>query len=166
MGMDKAALKKEYQHFFKSSEPDPDYPNGYKRILVNHLNFMKFMELAEKSTGDIAFDTETTGMDFSILQLVGVSVCFEDKRSFYLPFRHKVDPELNLPWEFLTALYERVLKKRTVLWFNYPFDGHVLDLSGFDVEELSIIDVMVVCWLMDTNWKEISLKWSANHFLG
>lgn len=163
--MSKADIKSTYEHYYKPAKEIP-YPEGYKLVLVNTPEkFEKFLALIE-SHSIVAMDTETTSLDMSELELVGTGVSFEEKRSFYLPWRHKVDPEDNLPIELLKVLYEKVIKTKKVLWYNYSFDGPVLEREGFDIEGLDYYDVMTLVWLTDTNKKLPSLDWAADHFLG
>ena len=127
--MSKADIKSTYEHYYKPAKEIP-YPEGYKLVLVNTPEkFEKFLALIE-SHSIVAMDTETTSLDMSELELVGTGVSFEEKRSFYLPWRHKVDPEDNLPIELLKVLYEKVIKTKKVLWYNYSFDGPVLEREG------------------------------------
>lgn len=153
-----------YQHYFKPAQKSP-YPEGYKHILIHTLErFKKLMELLKESER-FSVDTETTGLDYERDYLVGVSVACESNRGFYLPFRHEVDKECNLPIEYLEELVD-LIEKRLTFWFNYRYDAHIFRKEGFDLSRIRYLDTSVLVWLTDTNIKMPSLKWAEKHFLG
>jgi len=163
--LQKAEIKKSYQHYFKPAEL-VNYPEGFEHHLVDtEKKYNRVLDLLGDNS-IVACDLETTGLNFEKAEIVGIGLCFEEKRAFYLPFRHKVEPEKTLPLEFLDRLNEDVFLSRQTLWYNWNYDGSVLEYSGFDIQSMDSFDVMELVWLADTNWKGINLKWAAKHFLG
>lgn len=162
--MGKEELKKNYVHYYKPASPT-DYPKGYEHVLVTESTAEQVVSYLEKKVR-VAGDTETTGLNYSTMRAVGAGFCGDDKRAFYFPFRHKVGQELNLSAKWLRVIYERVLLKMETLWFNFPYDGQLLENENLSVENMNVVDVMNMVWITDSNWKSINLKWAAKHFLG
>lgn len=165
--MSKDEWKAGYEHYFKPARLT-DYPEGHKHVLVNSPErFDKFIALLERKEPDeCAVDLETTSLDYDVAKIVGMGVCFEDKRSFYFPFRHKVDADQNLSKDNLDELVKRIIYQRTSLWYNFSYDGQILEKEGYEIEGIKYYEVMGPVWLADTNQKELTLEWAAEHFLG
>jgi len=51
------------------------------------------------AAGHVTIDTETTGLDAMIVDLVGVSLCVEPGRACYIPLAHK-GPEVQGGFDF------------------------------------------------------------------
>lgn len=114
-----------------------------------------------------AFDTETTGLDYTRDRIVGYSFSFDGKVGYYVPLRHMVDPEQNLdPKEALTFIVEKIKTSR-VLMFNKKFDLNMLQIAeGFDLHySYNVLDVQAYVWLKDTDEGFPSLKKSAKEIL-
>ena len=123
--------------------------------------FDRLIELMETEP-IIACDFETDSLNVDEAKVVGLVICFDLDRSFYVPVGHKVDEHMNLSMDHLKILLD-MLSKKTTVWFNWAYDGHVLKMLGYNIDEWEYIDMMPTMWLTDTNWKENSLKWYEKH---
>ena len=130
----------------------------------------------------MAFDTETTGLDFEEIDLVGYSFCLDGKTAYYVPVYH-FQYEGNLGEESVKFIYERMCEAKKVFMYNMRYDARIMEYYGykenkagldkrrwmyakFDMSSVDYYDVSVPVWLADTNQKYPSLKWSSLHFLG
>jgi DNA polymerase-1 len=100
-------------------------------------------------TSIIAFDTETTGLDYQNDKLVGFSFCFDDEEAFYVPFGHFY---LGMPEQISEAKAKEAIKKIfsfPVVGHNIKFDLHFVSrfLEG---ENLPVYnDSMILAWLIN-----------------
>lgn len=126
--------------------------------------------------------TETTGLNFEEIDLVGYSFCLDGKTAYYVPVYH-FQYEGNLGEESVKFIYERMCEAKKVFMYNMRYDARIMEYYGykenkddldkrrwmyvkFDMSKVDYYDVSVPVWLADTNQKYPSLKWSSLHFLG
>jgi DNA polymerase-1 len=80
-----------------------------------------------------AFDTETTSLDYSVAQIVGVSFCVEPGKAAYLPLAHRYAgaPE-QLDRDRTLALLKPILEDPTLgkIGHHLKYDAHVLSNHG------------------------------------
>ena len=97
----------------------------------------------------IAFDTETTGLDYEKDHLVGFSFCMDDTKAYYVPFAHFY---LGVPPQIEQNEIKKALKKifsGCVVGHNLKFDLHFVSRFLED-ENLKIYqDTMILAWLIN-----------------
>lgn len=130
----------------------------------------------------MAFDTETTGLDFEEAEIVGYSFCLDGKTAYYVPVYH-FNYKGNLGTESLDFIYEKMKEARVVFMYNARYDMRIMEYHGYqerreeldkkrwkfvryDMSKINYFDVAVAVWLSDTNIKFPSLKGSSRKFLG
>lgn len=96
----------------------------------------------------VAFDTETTGLDYKTDKLVGFSFCFDDEEAYYVPFGHfylGVGDQISED-EAKDAINK--IFNSLVVGHNIKFDLHFL--NKFVGKELSVYnDSMILAWLIN-----------------
>lgn len=97
----------------------------------------------------VAFDTETTGLDYEKDKLVGFSFCFHEDEAYYVPFAHfylgvtdQVSPEVAR-----SAIRE--IFKHNVVGHNIKFDMHFVSRFLDDDSLLIYSDSMILAWLIN-----------------
>ncbi|MDD2789541.1 MAG: DNA polymerase I [Sulfurimonas sp.] len=97
----------------------------------------------------VAFDTETTGLDYDKDSLVGFSFSFNDEEAFYVPFGHFY---LGVPEQISHEAAKTAIKtifKSLVVGHNIKFDLHFVS-RFLDVDTLDIYaDSMILAWLIN-----------------
>ena len=97
----------------------------------------------------VAFDTETTGLDYEDDKLVGFSFCFDDKEAFYVPFGHFY---LGVPYQIDEDNIKTAMRKiftHKVVGHNIKFDLHFVS-RFLDDDSLKIYcDSMILAWLIN-----------------
>lgn len=173
--------KSDYKHWVWAV---PKIENWYKNFNFVLVESMEDLESIFKDKKDyyMAFDTETTGLDFEEIDLVGYSFCLDGKTAYYVPVYH-FQYEGNLGEESVKFIYERMCEAKKVFMYNMRYDARIMEYYGykenkagldkrrwmyakFDMSSVDYYDVSVPVWLADTNQKYPSLKWSSLHFLG
>lgn len=162
----------------------PKIENWYRNF---NFVLVESMEDLEKIFNDkkdyyMAFDTETTGLDFEEIDLVGYSFCLDGKTAYYVPVYH-FQYSGNLGEESVKFIYDRMCEAKKVFMYNMRYDARIMEYYGykdnkeeldkkrwlyakFDMSKVSYYDVSVPVWIADTNIKYPSLKWASLHYLG
>jgi DNA polymerase-1 len=113
-------------------------------------------ELSRKR--EIAVDTETTSLEAIKAELVGVSLCGEAGKAYYLPIGHK-EKKRNLPRKETLKLLEKLLSERRIQKFgqNIKYDLEVLHRAGLDIEPLSF-DTMLGSYVINPSARQHNLE--------
>lgn len=162
----------------------PKIENWYKNFNFVLVESMEDLEKIFDGKKDfyMAFDTETTGLDFEEIDLVGYSFCLDGKTAYYVPVYH-FQYSGNLGEESVKFIYDRMCGAKKVFMYNMRYDARIMEYYGykdnkeeldkkrwlyakFDMSKVSYYDVSVPVWIADTNIKYPSLKWASLHYLG
>lgn len=162
----------------------PKIENWYKNFNFVLVESMEDLEKIFDGKKDfyMAFDTETTGLDFEEIDLVGYSFCLDGKTAYYVPVYH-FQYSGNLGEESVKFIYDRMCDAKKVFMYNMRYDARIMEYYGykdnkeeldkkrwlyakFDMSKVSYYDVSVPVWIADTNIKYPSLKWASLHYLG
>jgi DNA polymerase I len=142
-----------------------------------------------KAAGRVAVDTETTGLDPMLAELVGVSLCVEAGRACYIPVGHvsegapaqeaapqddlfaapaAVSKRLpgQLPRETVVAVLKPLLEDESVLKIgqNIKYDMQILRRQG--IEMRSIDDTMLLSYVLDAGVHGHGMDELSERFLG
>lgn len=110
----------------------------------------------------VAFDTETSGLEFLKDKLVGFSFCYNDKSAYYVPLAHNY---LGVPKQLEQSVALKAIREiftHRVVGHNIKFDLHFIEKiidERFDIYE----DTMVLSWLIDSSSK-LSLDFLADSY--
>lgn len=173
--------KSDYKHWVGAVHKIENWYKNFNFVLVESMEDLESI-FKDKKDYYMAFDTETTGLDFEEIDLVGYSFCLDGKTAYYVPVYH-FQYEGNLGEESVKFIYERMCEAKKVFMYNMRYDARIMEYYGykenkadldkrrwmyakFDMSSVDYYDVSVPVWLADTNQKYPSLKWSSLHFLG
>lgn len=173
--------KGDYKHWVGAVPKIENWYKNFNFVLVESMEDLESI-FRDKKDYYMAFDTETTGLDFEEIDLVGYSFCLDGKTAYYVPVYH-FQYEGNLGEESVKFIYERMCEAKKVFMYNMRYDARIIEYYGykenkadldkrrwmyakFDMSSVDYYDVSVPVWLADTNQKYPSLKWSSLHFLG
>lgn len=122
----------------------------FKATLVTDVQELnKILDALDKNTV-VAFDTETTGLDYENDSLVGFSFCFNDDEAYYVPFAHFY---LGVPDQISKEDAKSAIRKifnSLVVGHNIKFDMHFIN-KFLDDDTLEIYgDSMILGWLINT----------------
>ena len=113
----------------------------------------------------VAFDTETTGLDYDKDKLVGFSFCVNEKEAYYVPFAHFY---LGVPEQISEADAKAAIRKifhSKVVGHNIKFDLHFVTRFLEDDTLEAYADSMILAWLINSN-SALSLDKLSSALLG
>ena len=131
-----------------AAPPEPAVP--FERHLVT--DEAELTELLKDVTSEtvIAFDTETTGLDYTKDTLVGFSFCLAQEKAYYVPLTHRY---LGVPEQMDEAAARKAIAaifKGRVVGHNIKFDLHFVQRFMPELEVGKIADTMLLAWMADT----------------
>ena len=137
----------------------------FKATLITDVNTLHVT--LDKLTPDtvIAFDTETTGLDYEHDKLVGFSFCFNDDEAFYVPFAHFY---LGVPDQVSAEDAKEAIRKifqSKVVGHNIKFDLHFVTRFLEDDSLEIYADSMILAWLINSE-SALSLDKLSEKLLG
>lgn len=121
-------------------------PKGNYKAITSIEELKEVLKKAE-SCEDFAFDTETHSLDmFQEGNLVGLSFCFNEEDSYYVPLRHKNCE--NLPVAESLKAFEKIFDTKNIVFHNGKFDWHQLANDGY-IFEGKYEDSILASFLID-----------------
>jgi len=94
----------------------------------------------------VAIDTETTSTDPHQAELVGLSICADKDKSYYIPLKHQM--ALNLDVKEVLSQLKIILKGKTLIAHNLKYDLIILERAGWKIEE-NVFDTMIAHYLIN-----------------
>lgn len=121
---------------------------AFRAVLLDDAKeLFRVLDTLQNSTV-VAFDTETTGLDYENDSLVGFSFCFNNNEAYYVPIAHFY---LGVGEQVGIEDAKKALRKifaSNVVGHNIKFDLHFV--CRFLKEDLDIFsDSMILAWLVD-----------------
>lgn len=131
------------------SAPAPGRPPlGDYRVVRSAADLESLARALDDAHDFVAFDTETTGLNPLLADLVGISIALEAGRAYYLPIGHEsggnLDPDRVR--DALRPFFVHPAKQRVAQ--NAKYDWHVLHRFGIPVRDVTL-DTMVAAYLVD-----------------
>lgn len=122
-------------------------PHDYQ--LVNDQQAVEQLLQQLMQQKEIAFDTETTGIDANLADLIGMSFCWEKGKAFYVNVPEDREAALRLLEQF-RPLFDR----EDVLWIgqNLKYDMLMLKWYGFGLKG-KIYDTMLAHYVIEPEGK-------------
>ncbi len=148
------------------SEPEPEIRKlDFKATLISDEKELNAaLSILEEDTF-VAFDTETTGLDYENDKIVGFSFCINEEEAYYVPFAHFY---LGVPEQISEDAAKAAIRKifkSNVIGHNIKFDLHFvtrfLEEDTFDV----YADSMILAWLINPE-SALSLDKLSDKLLG
>lgn len=118
---------------------------------------------------EFAFDTETNTLKVQapgFLELVGISFCFGNNNTYYIPTGHVFDEE-QLEADYVIEKLKPVFARKDIrlIGWNIKYDLHVITTLGIQVATEDIWDGMIAVWDIDENESK-SLKEATKRIFG
>jgi len=117
-----------------------------------------------RAKGAFALDTETTGLEALEVDLVGISLCADEKHAYYIPCGHSTG-ETQLSRDVVLAALKPILENAQIKKYlhNAKYDMLVLSHHGIELQGLAL-DTLVGANLIIKEWQSASLKKLSHSF--
>ncbi|MCA9473160.1 MAG: DNA polymerase I [Nitrospirales bacterium] len=129
---------------------------GYELVQTIE-RLQEWVELASHA-GIVAVDTETTSLDQSRAELVGVSLCIEPMKACYIPVGHtwsqepgqsEHNPPAQVPLADALALLRPLFADPAVLKVGHNIKYDLVILTRYDVAVSPVDDTMVLSYVLE-----------------
>ncbi len=121
----------------------------FKAILIDDEKELNKILSTLKEDTIVAFDTETTGLEYEKDKLVGFSFCFNEEEAYYVPFAHfylGVGSQVSI--EAAKSAMRKIFTSR-VVGHNIKFDLHFVSRFLED-DTLNVYgDSIILAWLVN-----------------
>ena len=126
--------------------------------------------------GYVAVDTETTGLNEMIADLVGISLCVEPGHACYIPLDHKTGEgdllgaqtraEGQMPLEEAVALLKPVLEDRSILKIGQNMKDDAKIFARYGVDVAAIDDTMLLSYALHAGLHNHGMDALSERYLG
>ncbi len=150
-------------------QPDPavrDAPRDYELVLDEAALERWLAALAAADL--VAFDTETTSLDYMQARIVGVSFCIEPGRAAYVPLAHDaIDAPPQLDREAVLARLKPLLEaeRPAKVGHHLKYDAHVLANHGIALGGMAY-DTMLESYVWNSVATRHDMDSAADRYLG
>ena len=150
-------------------QPDPavrDAPRDYELVLDEAALERWLAALAAADL--VAFDTETTSLDYMQARIVGVSFCIEPGRAAYVPLAHDaIDAPAQLDREAVLARLKPLLEaeRPAKVGHHLKYDAHVLANHGIALGGIAY-DTMLESYVWNSVATRHDMDSAAARYLG
>jgi DNA polymerase-1 len=153
-------LLPEAERLVEDSKDDAQSASEYET--VSSISALKKLIKKMKSAGKVAVDTETTSLNALEAELVGVSLCTETGKAFYVPLGHTAEGSANVPYGEAVAALKSLLEDPKAQKFgqNIKYDYQVLKRAGIEIDPISF-DTMLASYVLNPSGRQHSLDFLA-----
>ncbi|MCF6432486.1 DNA polymerase I [Leisingera sp. MMG026] len=158
LGMDAPAIPEAPAAAAEASAPEAVPFDKDKYECVSEAEALQVWVDRIRRRGWVAVDTETTGLDEMVVDLVGISLCVEAGEACYIPLAHKAGgddlfggeglSDGQMPLEEAVAMLKDVLEDPAILKIgqNMKYDAKILHRYGVDVAPID--DTMLMSYAL------------------
>ena len=158
------------QHRLASGETSPkEAPAGTRYELVQSVEVLQDWVTRARYAGAVAVDTETTSLDESLAELVGISLCVQPGHACYIPLAHRLpepasepdvsqsehppflqrEPISQIPLDAALALLRPLFADPSVLKIGHNLKYDMVVLRQYDVTISPLDDTMLMSYILD-----------------
>ena len=117
-----------------------------------------------KKSSFFTLDTETTGLDYMDVKLVGISLSIKSGEAAYIPLAHNHDEQLSE--DFVLKKLKPILESKTIkiVGQNIKFDRNILSRYGINLDIVEN-DTMLMSYVLNSTASRHNLDALAQHYL-
>ncbi|MDA9636884.1 DNA polymerase I [SAR86 cluster bacterium] len=113
----------------------------------------------------LALDTETDSLDFTIANLVGISLCAKSGEAAYIPIQHDYEgAPKQLSKKMVIEKLKPLLEKVPIVGQHIKFDRNVLAQHGLEINNIAS-DSMLMSYVLDSTATRHNLDAMAKFYL-
>jgi DNA polymerase-1 len=138
------AFKEEFKAEFDFTEETRSLQ--FETVLIdNEENFQKMLQEL-KSKDIVAIDTETTSTDPLLAELVGISLCANSDKAYYISIAHQMTE--NMPKKIVLEELKKNFQGKLLIAHNIKYDFLILQNTGWEIEN-EVFDTMIADYLLN-----------------
>ncbi len=147
----------EFDFYPKNGKPE----QKFETIVVDSEE--KFAELLQylQTKKIVALDTETTSINPFRADLVGISICADNEKAYYIPIAHQMAKNLNKD-TVLTEL-SKILESQEIVGHNLKYDYIVLERAGWKIRN-NFFDTIISHYLLHPSERHSLENCAKNEF--
>ena len=140
-----------------------------KYILLNSKKEFEFVLNQIEKKGFCAIDTETNSLNIESAKLVGISLCYEETSSYYIPINHQNEDIGNktihqLDEKYVLQKINLICSNESILKIGQNIKYDIRILNKYGVQFKSIADTMLISYSIDNGLYKHNLDdLSFNH---
>ena len=141
-------ISSDNDNIVQKKEIEPKY-----QLINSKKNFEKILSEIEKK-GICAIDTETNSLNIEKAKLVGISICYSENISYYIPINHttsdgskKIDNQLEE--NYVINHINKICKNESILKIGQNIKYDIRILNKYGVTFNSIADTMLISYSID-----------------
>ncbi len=151
----------------EAAQPAEAAKKGEYEVILEQKDFDRWLKRL-KAAELIAFDTETSSLNYMNAEIVGVSFAVETGKAAYVPVTHDYPgaPDQLKRDQVLGALKPLLEDtERAKLGHHLKYDAHVLANHGIDLKGIAY-DTMLESYVLDSTASRHDMDSLAGHYLG
>ena len=140
-----------------------------KYILLNSKKEFEFVLNQIEKKGFCAIDTETNSLNIESAKLVGISLCYEETSSYYIPLNHQNEDTgkknlYQLDEKYVLQKINLICSNDSILKIGQNIKYDIRILNKYGVQFKSIADTMLISYSIDNGLYKHNLDdLSFNH---
>jgi len=141
---EESAVEKEFKTEFDFAEETKGIK--FETILIdNGEDFQKMLQ-EFKNKDVVAIDTETTSTDPLLAELVGISLCANNDKAYYISIAHQMAE--NIPPKIVLKELKKNFQGKLLIAHNIKYDFLILQNTGWEIAN-EVFDTMIADYLLN-----------------
>jgi DNA polymerase-1 len=153
ISLNKKKPKEKKEIKLKEEMQKSNFAEKSKYIPVTNLKSLELLIDDIYQEGHFVFDLETDSLNVINANLVGVAICFNTSRSYYIPLQHKnldgkvIKDQIN--FEKVLKLLEGILGDSSLLKIGHNIKYDIAVLKKYNINVISFDDTMLMSYVND-----------------
>ena len=126
--------------------------NEKKYQIIESVDHLKKIIKGIQRQKLVVIDTETNSLNANFAKLVGMSFCFEEDKSYYLPLEHKVNKNektININFKEVYLILKNLLEDTSIMKIGHNIKYDKIVLANFNIDVHPIEDTMLLSYVLD-----------------
>ena len=126
--------------------------NEKKYQIIESVEHLKKIIKGIQTEKLVVIDTETNSLNANLAKLVGMSFCFEENKSYYLPLEHKLNKNekiININFKEVYLILKSLLEDTSIMKIGHNIKYDKVVLANFNIDAHPIEDTMLLSYVLD-----------------
>ena len=126
--------------------------NEKKYQIIESVDHLKKIIKGIQRQKLVVIDTETNSLNANFAKLVGMSFCFEEDKSYYLPLEHKLNKNektININFKEVYLILKNLLEDTSIMKIGHNIKYDKIVLANLNIDAYPIEDTMLLSYVLD-----------------